>query len=398
MRVNAMFHSRLHGLIGWVAVGIALVCLGIVGPALSAETVEVRWDKPRKINKIYLMYHPVCWAMNSGEAKPNLNQKTPEEKLAWFYGYEREKQVNKLQKQLMDTMKPDEALVIFPIGGGHHSMLDLEWHGSEVLGRRCIIVRREGWSAPASWDKIPDRMQKFLDDPNLEGKAEFLKPVPPEIQKELETEIREACKTLGYNWSASCFKVIYYQRMVAEDLKNEFKDRGLYYDPKTVQCEAFGEGFEECATTWKSMLIHYMGIQHPAQNIYDLSVTGTKLLFGSKFKERVQLDKDICLYLWEGADGRPIGLYARSWCRLKDPQYYAEVAWKGEPLEVYMTNSKYFPPSNALIQMENELLTVPIYMGIRRGHEKDKDQPYYITASNITFEEFRGRLVGAKIH
>lgn len=374
---------------------IVLVAMAVfLSPGGAAQADQQRWDQPRKISKIYFMYHPVCWAILADEAQPPARM-NPEQKLAWLYAFEREKQVNKLQKQFMDRMKPDEALVMFPISRAP-VMVDLERHGTSVLGRRCIISRLAAWDVPEAWYKLPNKIQQFLDTPDLEGKEQFLKNVPPEIQKELENEIRDACKTIGYNWSVSAFDVMYYQRMAAEEILKEFKYRGLVFDPKTVKCEAFGEGFEECAMTWRTMLPPYMGINGPAHNIYDLSVTGTKLLFGSKFKERIELEKDIALYLWEGADGRPIGMFARGICRLKDPQYFTEIAWKGAEPDVWMMNYHYFPPNSKLIQLDKGVLRVAVHNGIRRDHDKDNDGVYYITA-RLPYKEFRDRLVKAKI-
>ena len=66
--------------------------------------------------------------------------------------------------------------------------------------------------------------------------------------------------------------------------------------------------------TRKAIIVPYLGLANPADNIFDLSVGGGRLLVKAKFKERVRLDHDIRLYLWQGQAAGPIGLYARSWC------------------------------------------------------------------------------------
>jgi hypothetical protein len=62
--------------------------------------------------------------------------------------------------------------------------------------------------------------------------------------------------------------------MIAYDIQKAFSERGLVYDPANVECVASGEGFEECAMTWKSMVARYLGLAHPIENDYELSVSG----------------------------------------------------------------------------------------------------------------------------
>ena len=70
------------------------------------------------------MFHPVCWGMNmQGNNPPPLPATIdPNDYLAC---YELEKQVNRRQKQFISRMRPNEALILFPIGISQ-AMLDLE--------------------------------------------------------------------------------------------------------------------------------------------------------------------------------------------------------------------------------------------------------------------------------
>lgn len=355
---------------------------------------------PLKIQKIYFMFHPVCWR-NFGATPPPM----ADEKL-WAACYNRELQVNEKQKQFISDLKPDEALVLFPIGRSG-AMRELEDHATQALGRRCIIVRRDGWDPPPAWGTLPNAIDEFLNNPQLEGKAEFLSPVPADIRKELETELRDAWeKHQRPNWNIGLLEVAYYSRMCALDIQQEFKTRDLQYDPATVRSAAFGEGFEQCAMTWKQMLVPYLGFAHPADNIFELSVSGAPFLVNATLVERLELADDLRLYLWKSEDGRLVGMYARAWCRMKDAQLFAHVSPAGMKLEARETHDKQLwpePDAPVLALTEKDRrLRIPVFNGIRRDYHWSAvvgtaEEPCYLIASGIGFEEFRERLAKASI-
>lgn len=343
------------------------------------------------IRKLYFMFHPVCW----GQGEIHHGGPPPDrDKDLWRACLEWEREVNERQKRFMSAMKPDEALVIFPIGETP-PMRDLEEHAERALGRRCIIPR-DVWckNAPTEWGELPDPFERFLDGETLEGKTAYLEGVPPAIRSEIEAEIQAARRTCKDPWNIAVFKVLFHSRMAAERLKEAFKARGLQYDSATVESEAFGEGFEQCAMTWKAMLVPYLGLSKPAWNIFELSVTGAPFLINARLKERIKLGAEIQLFLWEGEDNRCIGLYARAWCRLKDPQFYAHVPLEGLSLEVWDVRSKRWPADDSPLRVTDGRMKAPIYNAIRRD---DSDGTFYLTADGASFDEFRRRLLSARI-
>jgi hypothetical protein len=351
--------------------------------------------RPVAINKFYFLFHPVCWGMGMrGEDPPPLPEGVKRED--YLACYEWEKEVNQRQKDFISEMKPNEALLVFPIGAGE-SMLDLERHAQDELGRRCVFVREVHPDPPEAWGDIEEPIRQFLDNEDLDGKKAYLEKVPPPIREELESEIREACRAVGYNWSVSGLEVLYTSRMFALDIQNQLAAQGLTYDPATVRSEAFGEGFEQCAMTWKAMVVPYLGIASPADNIFNLSVSPARFLVKAKFKERIELANDVRLYLWEGQDGRPIGFYARAWCRLRDPQVYAHLPLENLSCEVWTESSygtKVWPGRDFPVAVENDNLKVPILNGIRRD---SSDGAFYIIGNDMAFDEFRECMVGAAV-
>jgi len=359
--------------------------------------------KPLTITKLYFMYHPVCWSMGMRGNEPPARAYEPARpgvsKQDYMNTLQREVLTVRRQQQLMSRLKFDEALILFPISESK-TMQDLEQYATRALGRRCIIVRGVHGSPPAAWAELSNPLERFLNDDNLEGKAEYLKGVPPQIRAELEREIRQACQLRGYDWPiVSAFDVIFTSRMWALQIENEFRKRGLSYDPATVKSVAYGEGFEQCATTWKAMLIPYLGLALPAEGDYRLSVSAARFLTQGEFKDRIKLHRDLRLFLWTDPRQRPVGLYMRSSCRLKDPQFYAHVPLEGMSLEIWNVRSygtKLWPTEGSPLDkwVQDGHMKVPVYNGIRRGGD---DGAYYLIGSGISYEDFRRRLMQARI-
>ena len=378
---------------------IALALLFLSLPTLVSAKEPAK-GKQHKITKLYFLFHPVCWRMHGATPPKGAD---PEN---WKACYERELRVNELQKKFMSKMKSNEALIVFPIGTGK-AMRDLEQHAEKVLGKRAIIVRRGGKDPPRAWAKFKDPIQRFLSSKPLKGRKEFLSAVPKDIQNELANELRSATKGgLQRPWNVSVLEVAYYSRMCAMDILQEFKKRGLYFDPKTTKSVAFGEGFEQCAMTWKQMLVPYMGLSHPAENRFDLSVSGAPWLVNAKLVERVKLSHDLRLFLWRGKKGQLIAMYARAWCRLQDPQLYVRIPLGNLNLVVKEVHDKQcWPKPDApelKLKVEKGKLRVPIFNGIRRDFDWRKavltdEEACYLIARDISLKDFRERLVKAKI-
>jgi len=388
--VNRLVEALFNG---GVNVRATALFLSLCFFPMSAMAGDV--NRPLRIEKFYFMFHPVCWAQAmQGDQVPPLPDGATKEDFLETLALERT--INQRQKDFMSGMRPNEALILFPIGESP-AMRDLEEHATRVLGRRCVFVRETHPDPPAAWAELSNPIQEFLENSELEGRAEYLKDVPSKIRSELESEIREAVQARGSNWRIGVLEVLYTSRLYAEHLKRQFEEHGLVFNPNTVSSEAFGEGFEQCAVTWKAMLTEYLGFRSPAKNIFDLSVSGARFLRKAGCVERVLLRHDIQLFLWKHEDGRCVGLFMRSRCRLKDPQYYAFVRLADVRLEVWSETAygtKRWPIQNSCIEEKDGHLRIPVLNGIRRD---STDGSFYIIAEKISFEEFRNMLTSCNI-
>lgn len=322
----------------------------------------------REVSKIYFLFHPVCWACAVAEGRlPS----------GWQKYLETEKRVRQRQDELIASMKADELLILFPIYSTMEPMRRLEQYAQQTLGERLIVIQTE---APGP------------------GGSGWMDCLPDEIQREVAQEIIEACMESGYDWSARALKVAYTQRAYALEIRRRLQERGLAFDPETVQCEAFGESFEGCAMTWKSMLTHYLGLAKPIENNFELSVADAPGLFGARFRERLALGGDVRLFLWEGADGRPIGLYARASAQLRDRQLLAHIRLGEMRIGARdAAHRQWWPPAEGAaspVTLEGDVLQVPVYAATRKTA---LDSPYYLIGENVSLDDFHERLAWAAV-
>jgi len=364
---------------------------GNVVAASVPDTATLPGPAPLDISRIFFMYHPICWSMQMlGDVPGSRIPKPHDHFLATF---KREVAVVERQKRFMAAMKPDEVLILFP-NGYSRAMFIIEQYAREVLGRRCIIIRDTHTDVPAAWNKLEDPIDRLLEDPNLEGRKEWLKDVPPDVIEEVFSDVRKARTTEGINVGLPAVGVAFVSRIWAQEILDEFGRRNLSFDGDTVTGESFGEGFEECAMTWKQMLVPYLGIKGPIPNRYDLSVSGVKFLLYAKPKERLPLAHDTFLYLWEDEKGSPIGLFARGRCHIADPAYYVTVKVADPDIEVWGYHGKFYPNPDSSIQPVEGKVRLNVFSAIRR----DPDGLFYIRgAPGTSYDDFRQSMLDAVI-
>ena len=311
----------------------------------------------------------------------------------WYAARNLEREVNHRQKKLIESMGPGEAMVIYPIGDSQ-PMSDLINAAERVLGPRCIVLKSPVCAPPAHLTEMSEPIRHFLDDKEMAGRQEFWDVVPESLRPEVEQEIRDACEVIGYNWSPQALKVVQGNRLYAQEITDAFESRGLIIDPESVTAEAFGEGFEQCAMTWKLMIPGYLGWRNPIRNVYDLSVSGYRTLFDARFTERIDLDGDICLFLWEKWHGLPMAFVQRAAERLADERLFTHLPLDAGALEVWETRQAIWPSNDSPLRAENGVLRVPVKSGSRKYSHCDD---CYVLGAGYTYDDFRAILLSAKI-
>ena len=370
------------------------------------------------ISKLRWIIHPYCWSMQPGSKETGSVAPADGDPVLYFRILAWERAVHTRHLEMVYNMKPDEALVIYPVEPSE-PMDRLIRVAQKTLGRRCIIIGSAAVS-PRFLNKEPKamRMRAFLDKKYPEehkkfiqaalGKAYGLRQIPG-LAEEIEAEIRAAYEVKGDALNDSCLKVIYYSRVLAIEITEKLKAAGLTFDPKTVEGEAFGEGFEQCAMTWKAMLPKYMGLSKPIENDFDLSVSGAAFLIGARLHERVAKDNEVRIFLWmeaaknplatrEEAQQRPIALFARAAATFGDPQYYVRIPLQGLTLQLQDVQNRVLWPKNEstpsnIVETEG-FLQVPVYAATRQAG----DGCFYVLGpAGMSFDHFRDIMVNAKI-
>lgn len=361
---------------------VAIACVVSAAAERAFDTEQV------KISKISFLFHPVCWDCQlTPNGKPSFayistvadmrggswyDEQEFLEILAW------ERNVNRKQREYIEKMGPNEALVIYPIGNSK-AMRDLEQFAQNHLRRRCIIVH----SKPPSKKKGRD-YRNLLSSP---------------IKVKLCEELLEAVQENGYDWSATALKVLFHSQMLSLEIEKELSIRALHIDPEGVVAVAFGEGFEQCAMTWKAMLPYFLGLANPIENDFELSVSGMPLLRSASFKGRVALSQDVRLFLWEVKDGRPMALFTRAQARLSDPQLFVSLPFEPENLKIYGTNGNLLWPQKQEEHwaVKAEMVgpvKVPVFTALRQMYT---DQAAYVVVTGVSFAEFYSKLLAAPI-
>ena len=305
-----------------------------------------------------------------------------------------ERRVNRKQKEYIRAMGPDEALVIYPIGN-RPAMQALENEGRERLGRRCLIIRSES--------------------PSANHKVDYRQLLPDAVKIELLDDLLEAVRHNSDTWNAQALEVIFYNRMIALEIEREFRKRRLQVDPKRVAALAFGEGFEQCATTWKAMVGTYLGWSRPIEIDYNLSVSGMPLLRGARFKERVAVGEEVRLFLWELEDGRPMAWFVRTRGSLAQAQLFVSLPFDLKAFKLFDEfGTQLWPDPVRETQhlggvhwwwmgsandspLRFDLkgpVRVPVSVGLR---QLPTDRNIFIVSSGIPFDEFRRALLKSPI-
>ncbi|MDE2962820.1 MAG: hypothetical protein OXU26_02810 [Acidobacteriota bacterium] len=381
-----------------------LLFLSIGAVAVGAAQDSTGADSTVRISKVSFLIHPVCWDLalaEGGRMRPDfLYRSFTYRGGAWyskqeFYEIlEWERRVNRKQKEYIRAMGPDEALIIYPIGN-RPAMQSLEKEGLQRLGRRCVIVRSES--------------------PSANHKVDYRQLLPDAVKIELLDDLLEAVRHNSDTWNAQALEVIFYNRMIALEIDREFKKRRLEVDPERVEALAFGEGFEQCATTWKAMVGTYLGWSRPIEIDYNLSVSGMPLLRGAKFKERVAVGEEVRMFLWELEDGRPMAWFVRTRGSLAQAQLFVSLPFDLKAFKLFDEFGTQLWPdpvretqhlggvhwwwmgsaNDSPLRMDFKgPMRVPVSVGLR---QLPTDRNIFIVSGGIPFDEFRQALIKSPI-
>jgi hypothetical protein len=347
-----------------------------------------------KIDRVFFLIHPACWALSDGRPDLAALQQLGTRRASFFAAEHWEQRVIELQKTFIESLGQRDAMVIYPIGDTP-AMCSLIETARTHLGDRCIVQQASINVEPAALHDMTEPIRHFLEDEVLEGRDEFWGVIPEHLHAEIHDDLRRAIAAHGQDWAPRALKVLAGNRIYADEIARESTRLGWEIDPNTVESVAFGEGFEQCAIAWKAMVGDYLGWARPIENDFQLSVSGAPCLFDAQFRERLDLDHDIRLFLWEKPNNLWLGFYARCRSRLHEPHYFANFAPGDTVIEaVDIADKVLWPADDSVVTMTDDRLRVPVLSGLRMLPDEG---PCYLIGCNHAYAQFRDLLAGALI-
>lgn len=291
----------------------------------------------QKIEKIYFLIHPLCYAPNAGDP----------EFVAKYRDYiDYEKMISKRWYEAISKMKSNEALVV----GAPGCPKELEDFVESHLGRRGLIVRDVIVQQPELWDQ-------------LLGK---------EAQIGLGRDLLAMYWKHGFKWASDPLGQPVIARGWAERIKRTFEQRKLVFDPKTVQAEGWGESFEGCVANYTRYLGTYLKLANPIEDNFEMTVPDTRFLLTARFLEMIPMERSVRLYLWEAEDGRLIAWFHKSLATIGDPSLFARFPLGSMKIEVRDRHKLLWPIRDSPVEWAEGWLKVPVW-GAHYVLTKDTD-------------------------
>lgn len=301
------------------AAATGLVLIGLTIGAARAASGE---QGQTALIRLCFLIHPMCYRgrgpeLIAGGMAPDA-----------FAAYSKvEDQVAPRWWRAIETMEPTGTLVILP-HGDTEAERELHKFAEQTLGPRCLILRRG-----MPWD------------------GAFWEGLGPDFTLQLGEELRQAL--LGQaalsTWDA---QVSVATMAYAHDIREALRERGFTFDPATIRAEAWGESFEGCVFVYSVRLRAYLGLASPVEDRFDMTVPDALFLTNARLLDSLALPGDVRLYLWEGADARPIGAFFETSQPLRSPRRFVDLKAASLKLDVTDKNG-------------NPVQTTPIEGGIR---------------------------------
>src|SRR5436309_2719992 len=150
----------------------------------------------------------------------------------------------------------------------------------------------------------------------------------------------------GFAWTSDPLGQPVIARGWAERVKHTFRQRGLTFDPRTVQAEGWGESFEGCVANYSRYLGTYLGLANPIEDNFEMTVPDAPFLLTARFVERVPLERSVRLYLWETQEGRLVALFQKAQAVIGEPSLFAQFPLRGMRIEVRSRMNRPMWPKN----------------------------------------------------
>ena len=180
-------------------------------------------------------------------------------------------------------------------------------------------------------------------------------------------------------------------RKWTEGLKIEMRKRNLGYEPSQFRIVAIGQQWGGCLAKYSAFMSRYLGLTKAAEIRPDLSpYAGFPL--NATFRESRLLDRNVHLFLFETADGRPLAQFMDGLRGVFDEPHLATIPLDYTHVELLST------PPNAT--QTAQPVANPIVNGSLLIDVGDGCRPVItsVIGRNISYEDFRSALSKSTIN
>jgi hypothetical protein len=214
----------------------------------------------------------------------------------------------------------------------------------------------------------------------------------PETRNLMLRDLQVAFRDRGMNgeWEPYEMWTSTNARRWSEGLKAEFAARGLSLDPERTRILACGRAWGGCLAKYSAFMSRYLGLSRAAEMIPALS-PGAGAPLRAAFRESLPLDRHVRLYLFETADGQPMGQFFDGLRGVAEPPHVAAIAIDRARVQlVTVPTNAAMRPQPAVNLIESGPLLVDVADGCRPAFTT-------VVGTGIDYAEFRAALAAARI-
>ncbi|NLF68677.1 MAG: hypothetical protein GX575_06420 [Candidatus Anammoximicrobium sp.] len=264
-------------------------------------------------------------------------------------------------EKLFAAEGPKEENAICVLSNAPQEMEVLRAMAKKYFGQRCII--------DPSDNSIDTRLILVSDlERSLSGRGNYSEWVPYEI------------------WTSNN------ARRWAEGFKRELRSRGLHYDPTSLQVVSCGQQWTGCLTKYSNFFTKYLGVTRPVQVRPELSPEAGFPL-EAVFREAIAMDRNVGLFLFETADGRPMAQFLDCLRGVWEAPHAAIVPVSAANVEITITTPNLYQEARHLHE-SSKLFPQGVVVDVGDGC-----RPVIATVvgKDISYSDFRASFVKARI-
>ena len=153
-------------------------------------------------------------------------------------------------------------------------------------------------------------------------------------------------------------------RRWAEGRKRDLATRGLTYDPDGLEVEAFGQQWGGCLTKYATFIPKYMGLSKTT-NVNAALCPDAGFPIAARFVERIAMPDHVWLFLFETADGSPMGQFMDGLRGVWEPPHLVTVKLDPSKVEVVSSSPNGYVKADETAKVAGDTVVMDVGDGCR---------------------------------